>query len=187
MSLIKCMCLTFLFQPHFNILTSCLQLLTDIFNCPHQAATFSQNLGIALASLLLIARRLEEHINQISNDVKKFYGTDIDPEILISIKELQIYTFNKKKPFRKLLNTIFSLAIETKNNTKKRYSLKVICFMDFCLEKYLAKIKPLRQIRIAMYLLELRCCKVQQDVINFVGFLTTTVLIPQGKQVIKCF
>ena len=81
---------------------------------------------------------------QISNDVKKFYGTDIDPERLISIKELQIYTFNKEKPFRKVLNTIFSLAIETKNNAKKKYSLKVIRIMDFCLDKYLAKMKPLR-------------------------------------------
>lgn len=69
--------------------------------------------------------------HQISTDVKRFYGTDIDAERLISIKELQIYTFNKKKPFRKVPNTIFSLAIETKNNTKKKYSLKVIHIMDF--------------------------------------------------------
>ena len=79
---------------------------------------------------------------QISDDVKKFYGTDIDAERLIFIKELQIYTFNKETPFRKLPNTIFSLAIETKNNTKKKYSLKVIRIMDFYLDKSLAKIKP---------------------------------------------
>ena len=78
---------------------------------------------------------------QISNDIKKHDGTYIDASLWISIKELRLYTFNIRQPFKKTSNTIFTLENETDGkNAKKKYNLKVISLISFYEDSNVANI-----------------------------------------------
>ena len=69
---------------------------------------------------------------QISDNVDQLRGVEFNRNMNISIKELQLYTFKKDEPFKKISNNIFSLVNYIRSRTKHRYNLKVITIDSYC-------------------------------------------------------
>ena len=69
---------------------------------------------------------------EISDNVDALHGVEFNRNMNISIKELQLYTFKKEEPFKKISNNIFSLVNYIRSRTKHRYNLKVIKTDRYC-------------------------------------------------------
>ena len=69
---------------------------------------------------------------EISDNVDALHGVEFNRNMNISIKELQIYTFKKKEPFKKISNNIFSLVNYIRRGTRRRYNLKVMRIDNYC-------------------------------------------------------
>ena len=69
---------------------------------------------------------------EISDNVDALHGVEFNRNMNISIKELQIYTFKKKEPFKKISNNIFSLVNYIRSRTRHRYNLKVMKIDSYC-------------------------------------------------------
>ena len=63
---------------------------------------------------------------EISDNVDALHGVEFNRNMNISIKELQLYTFKKEEPFKKISNNIFSLVNYIRSKTRHRYNLKVM-------------------------------------------------------------
>ena len=69
---------------------------------------------------------------EISNNVDALHGVEFNRNMNISIKELQLYTFKKEQPFKKISNNIFSLVNYIRSRTRHRYNLKVMKIDSYC-------------------------------------------------------
>ena len=69
---------------------------------------------------------------EISDNVDALHGVEFNRNMNISIKELQLYTFKKEQPFKKIPNNIFSLVNYIRSRTRHRYNLKVMKIVTYC-------------------------------------------------------
>ena len=69
---------------------------------------------------------------EISDNVDALHGVEFNRNMNISIKELQLYTFKKEQPFKKISNNIFSLVNYIRSRTRHRYNLKVMKIDSYC-------------------------------------------------------